>query len=269
MPEISVITGVCRSTYIQKQIEYLSKQTFKDFEWVVVDEQYMQNKGLKAGFPIIHIPPKNPKPYFAKASCLNDGLTLASGKLIYFMNDYVLPMKSCLQRHWEIQEKYKGIMLSGRAYKIDIKPEDIKENVRYKTTDYRMHLFDQGWFSWTPIEEGLFEVDRRGIENWMNGRNDSCPLEPLLDCNGFDESFDGRWGNEDADMAYRLMTYGLKFFMDKQSAVMEFPHQSGERAAIRTEAEQQALLLKITHKKVLDRIYTANEHRNLRREGNG
>jgi len=260
MPKITVLTTSYEPRYPMEQLESLVAQTFEDFEWIVVDDCYDKNLNIfpKMGFPIIHIPPQNLVPYFAKASALNDGLVYATGEIVYFMNDYVLPEKKCLERHYEVQKRLGGVMLAGRALKVDMSPQELNKLKKIKSHDYRMSLFDQGYYKCVELGDGLFEVPRAGIQNWMNGRNDSCPLEPLLECNGFDEAFDGRWGGEDADMANRLMTYGLKYIMDRNSMAFEFPHISGAKKSVRSEKMQQSFQERIINEKVKNKVYTAN-----------
>ena len=70
--KITVLTSSYRLFMKDRQIEYLADQTFKDFEWVVVDGAYEENKGIEAPFPIVHIPPSNPVDYFSLAYLKSD-----------------------------------------------------------------------------------------------------------------------------------------------------------------------------------------------------
>jgi len=269
MPEVTVLTTTYGGRYAEERYTALCRQTFKDFEWIVVDDCYGKHEQLyadmKADFNITHIPPRVVKPYFAKASALNDGLILAKGKFIYFMNDYSIPHIRCIERHVAVQKEFGGLMLSGRALMVERLPKYF-EGERVIGADYRMSLFKDGYcyFKPTPINDMLFEVHRDGVENWMNGRNDSCPLQPLIDCNGFEEKCDGRWGGEDSDMAHRLMTYGLRFFMDKGSVTFELPHESGAKKGIRTEDEQVNFKKTITEPKIKNKIFTSDNEWNLK-----
>ncbi len=270
---ITVLTPTYRLLYKERQLEALSKQTFKDFEWVIVDDSYDKNKGIEAPFKVKHIPPRLLVPYFALSAALNDGLTVSSGKYVFFMNDYVVPDEDCLRRHWEVQER-GGCLLSGQSLAMDDVPSVCKdENGNIINRDYRIGLFESGFFKWQPVGDGLYEVPREGIQNWWAGRNDSCPMEALLACNGFDEAFDGRWGGQDADMANRLMTYGLKYYIDKGSLCREYAHPRGNKKEVRSAAQQQGFQL-IIDRKVKDKIYTANTEwfvmlpRNIKEEWN-
>ena len=238
--KITILTCTYKLFMRDAQIEALSRQTFKDIEWIIVDDCYEENKGIHASFPLIHIPPSEVTPYCNLATCANDGLVRASGKYVFFMNDYVIPQPECLARHWQVQERMKGCLLSGRDLAVEGIPAMVDgEKVMLK--DYRMALFDSQTIPCKQLDDGLIEIGRDGVMNWWAGRNDSAPLEAILECNGFEEGWNGRWGGQDTDMAHRLMTYGLKYYLDRNSTCLEFEHPRGNKKSVRTEQEQQAL----------------------------
>ncbi|MBU0777977.1 hypothetical protein KKF82_06945, partial [Patescibacteria group bacterium] len=60
---------------------------------------------------------------------------------------------------------------------------------------------------------------------WWAGRNDSAPLEALLEINGFDEDFDGAYGGVDGDAARRLMHgAGCRYLVDTLAPCYELSH---------------------------------------------
>jgi len=271
MVRITVLTSSYRLLYKKEQIEALSQQTFRDFEWIVVDDHYQDNAPLSTPFPCIHMPPAEIFQYFALGAAMNDGLVRASGKYVFFMNDYVIPKPGCLARHWAVQEKMGGCLLSGRATNPSGTPTTYNGEV-VKVEDYRMALFKYVMFPSTLVGDGLIEAERDGVQCWWAGRNDSAPLKAILDCNGFEEAFDGRWGGHDADMANRLMTYGLKYYLDKKSECLEYDHPRGAKKQVRTEAQQQNLQNVIINPRVERGDYMANKEwlvmlpRNLKEE---
>ena len=277
-PKISVLTCTCRDLILKYQAAALEAQTLKDIEWVIVDDIYDQRvdfvKKVDVSFPITHIPPQFIKDYYAGGVAANDGLIHCSGEYIYFMADYVMPMIQTLQRCYDIQTKYGGVMLSGRALKVTFPVTDLIPNYNKKIegSDYRLYLFEKRFFDTKEVESDILEIFRAGVQNWWAGRNDSAPLKAIIECNGFDEAMDGRWGGEDADLANRLMTYGLRFLFDKSSCVLEFKHKSGEKRVMRSELKQQEFQFSVINKRVKQKIYRANEDwlialpRDLRKE---
>ncbi len=201
--KITVLTPTYNLQYRDVQLDALEKQTFKDFEWIIIDDY--SDKPIKASFPIIHEFPQIPVPYCAISSVMNDGLVKAKGKYVFFMNDYVVPDAECLDRHWETQERLSGCLLSGSSLSDNPPPECFCDG-NLVNPDYRVGLFATKAFKWTGLGNGLFEIPRAGIQNWWAGRNDRAPLTALLDCTGFDETFYGRWGGQNADRTARIMT---------------------------------------------------------------
>ena len=261
--KITVLTPTVGYGLLTAQRMALEDQTFKDFEWIIIDDNYGKIILDNTSFPITHMKPKNPKVYPAIASACNDGLIYAQGELIYFMNDYILPHPECLARHWEIYQKYPKAMISGRGIQTVIEPVVLNlVKGDQPAADYRMWLFDN-FFRKERLEDNLYEVFRDGVQNWWAGRNDSAPLEAILACNGFDETFDGRWGGQDADLAQRLMTYGLRYLLDFQSIALEFEHKHGVKPAIRSEAEQRDFQRTIIDYKAERGIYTSGIKKNL------
>ena len=270
MIKISVLTPTCRDQFTEVQVKALKQQSFKDFEWVLVNDLYERTKDkitslINDAFRVTHIAPSIRESYPVIASACNDGLIHAKGELVFFMNDYVIPHPDCLARHWGIYQKYPDAMISGRGLQVGFKPEEIETKIGNEVVvDYRTSLFDNNFFKRERIEPDLYEAFRDGIQNWWAGRNDSAPLEAILNCNGFDETFDGRWGGQDADLAQRLMTYGLRFLLDMKSICLEFEHIHGIKKAIRTEKEQQAFQETIINRKVREGIYTSGISRDLK-----
>ena len=262
LPRITVLTETCRTQYMETQANALRLQTFTDFEWVLMDDNYGENKEWVASFvkvPLTHIPPREVKPYFATAAAINDALIYTRGELVIFLVDYVIPQPTCLEKQWEVYQKYPKSFISGSSIPLQ------DDGSMRAGKDYRQWLFEMGFFPRIQLEEGIWEVPREGVQNWWMGRNDSVPLEALLDINGLDEQFDGRWGGQDADVAQRLMTYGLKYLLTMKSVCLEFPHIHGAKPAIKTEKDQQGLQ-NIIDDKVKKGIYDSGMERSLREE---
>jgi len=250
--KITVLTPTCRYyEHLAEQIEALNVQTLQDFEWIVVDDFHKERKGtfkelVKDKFPLIHIPPREIVPYSAIAMAFNTGLIYAQGELVYLMNDYVIPEPSCLERHWEIYHKYKKVMISGQIRGLHDYRESYTEN---------------------QIEEGLYEVFRELCHGWWAGRNDSVSLEALLECNGFEEFLDGQHSMQDAELAERLLTYGVRFFIDKLSWCKEYEHTYNKAGKPHPYGNSyNAQVKKLIEDKVAKQECRTNLDRNLREE---
>lgn len=286
-PKISVLVIIYRPGYIDSMTEALRNQTFKDFEWILVDDLWEQRKEIikeyvGGSLNLKHIPPREIKPYATTCLAGNTGFIHAEGKLIYIMPDYIYPHPRVLERHWEIYSKYgpkvtisgpliDAIVASGRSVwagaspmTVEIKNDEgeivtypeytppisfpLKDNFEEPTPENLISIFKEpfkptwpetvlpdwrlGHISKVSIEKNLCENDN---PDWFWGRNDSAPLEALLDINGLDEAFDGRRGGADADLGARLMKYGCRLLVDREAPCYMLPHPVRKRANISEE----------------------------------
>ena len=271
MPKITVLTITTRNLYLSEQVNSLKSQTLQDFEWVVVDSHCAERPLIlahliKGAFSFTHIPDKKPD-YYATSQAFNTGLIYSRGELVFFMSDYILPHPDCLARHWEIYKRYKNVMISGRSIRMDCSPLELDTmlnsmggNIMGK--DYRAGIKQDR----TLLEPDLYEVKPTTSLTWWSGRNDSAPLEAMLDCNGFEEEMDGGWGGQDGEFANRLMTYGLRHLLDRKSMCLKFEHTPGQGKSIRTAEEQLALGISLVKSKKESGVYTSNLKRSLREE---
>ncbi len=274
MPKITVQMVTGRDLkMIPYQIDSLKAQSFKDFEFVFVDELWEERKNLVKeqigdSFPCIHILPKVIRPYFAPGEAWNYGFTLCNGELLYFMADYILLEKDCLLRHWETHTRFPKAFISGRCWEVDIPPEEfVQPNKVFHYRDYRLSLYEHGIFQWSKMEDNLYGSERAGVQNFWTGRNDSAPLEAILDCNGFDEEFDGAHGYHDEDLAQRMATLGLNYLIDLRALAFHFAHTPADRPQLRSDLEQHKMFkLGVIPDRIERGIFRANPHKNLIKE---
>jgi hypothetical protein len=269
LAKITVITDIVQDVYIKEQNEFLSHQTFKDFEWVIVNDNYEFEKdsiAQKVTVPFIHIPPPTVRPYFATVEAVNEALKYSSGELVFFMVGYVCPHPQCLERHWELHQKYPKAFFSGRSLEIGITPEQLKEQGKVQGEDYRMGLYTHSLFNRCWLDNEVFESYMDGVQNWWAGRNDSAPMEALLEVNGLDMALEGRHGYQDSDLGQRMMIAGYRYILDIKSSCLEFPHKRGVKPSLRTDLEHIALADKLFKGHLRDGTYKVNPEFDLRKE---
>lgn len=268
MPKITVLTITARNLYLDEQVKALESQTLQDFEWVVVDSNYITNKLWLAklcSFRLTHLPDRTKRGYFAGGQAYNQGIAHSKGELVYFMADYVLPNPICLERHWEIYNKFRNVFISGRSVRIDATPAKFNSvSGMIGGKDFRLGMGEEK----TQIEPDLWLVKHSISPMWWSGRNDSAPLEALLECNGFEEDLDGNWGGHDGELANRMATLGFYYLYDTKSLCLEFAHKSGDLGQTRPDSEQLDLAKNLVLTKRKEGVYKSNLKRSLREERN-
>lgn len=272
MPKISVLTVSGRRLYQEYQIMSLKAQTFKDFEWVFVDDLYDERKEemikmVDGAFPFTHLHQQNVVDYFAVGAGHNDGFVRCKGELVFFMIDYTLPEAHCLERHWEMYQKFPKSFFSGSCYDMPYTPEERPTAAVLNLPNYRINLFMSGYHHWSHINDGVYSVGDNGIQDWWGGRNDSAPMEALLECNGMDERIDGGHGYHDDDLAQRMHIAGYQYLIDSKAIAFSFPHvPGGGKKVLRSDKEQQWFKQVLIPERIKMGIYRVNPHRDLRQE---
>lgn len=215
--KVTAITTTVRGwDFLLQQKQALEAQSLKDFEWIIKDDRRNERafKIESDKFPVIYTPEgEGVVDYFAPALGQNTCLKYASGELVYFMNDYVLPLPHILSRHyWNIYHNYgPKVAIAGQM-------EPMNGQLRFPPR--------QGDFKFPDdVQECLC-----GHACWQFsfGRNDSAPLALLREVGGLDQSFDGDRGGSDVDLAMRLMMAGARIIIDEHLGALEYPHH-GEK----------------------------------------
>jgi hypothetical protein len=181
----------------------LNKQTYKDFELIIVDgvearvcSQYV----MPTGYPVHHVTPmknvwtRNKK--VAISTFRNTALTLARGELVINLDDccrlppsYIEIFAAayfdhgiCLSATWPQNGDVRAVGLGGNEAAVAIMQNKL-------------------WVSRGQAPPG-------GIYGFG-----SYPLEKAVEVNGYDLAYDGRMYLEDADFSTRLAAVGVKMHL--------------------------------------------------------
>ena len=260
MTDISVIMPTAREkysilgqphlNYLEPTMKSLARQTFKDFEFILVDALYDERKEdfSKLPFPIKHVP-VHPNHRFwldrkrwSVCASLNTALLHSEGELLVRIDDASQFDEGFLERFWEgyqsgvwplaMHTRYRG---GKQAYYTEEYKQGGYEFTRVKAhgepSDTEKNLnrvFKEG----DPVRDTRWSVvERAGGRmiapvDWMYGYS-SFTLEAALKVNGFDELFDESKSLEDVDFGSRLEMagYGGKFLLDVNHTVIEHEHE--------------------------------------------
>jgi GT2 family glycosyltransferase len=131
-----------------------------------------------------------------RSSARNVGLGLATGEIVWLLDDDVIPLPGLLHRHRDAHEVAGPHVVMG-PHLVDADPGSIAPNQKWVDLIYR----EMG-------ATGL--VDRAG---WFSTANASGPISIFRGVGGFDEGFTG-WGFEDAEIGQRILQAGFVIRFD-------------------------------------------------------
>ncbi len=208
---VDITVALCtkrKEPHFDWAIESLKNQTFKDFEYIIIDGHYNERKDLikdliekeKPFFECKHIPDK-PSRWKGKRPAIsnarNTAIIYAKGKYIVFHDDNCKMPPDWLENHINWLES--GHVVAGNW-------------ITYKSET------DIGPYGWEHRYNLVKEPKIIG-GHWFYTGNCSFSLNAAFDINGFDEELDGEQGQEDINFGIRAERKGYKIIYDPTCCV--------------------------------------------------
>ncbi len=258
MVSISIILPTAREDYsivglpnlhmFQSTIESLKKQSFKDFELIIIDALWHLRSGLfekggmfdkeKLGFNVKHIPVEHNKLFnhsfwlseerrrWAVSGTLNTALIHAKGELVVRIDDCSMFDSDYIKKFWDNYQT--GLWAQAMHIRwLGDKPACLNEEYRKIGYEYNSGKGSGGWDANREEllkklygENGLIRDTRYQTVKDKGGRMiipsdwpwtygyTSFPLDVALKVNGYCELMDGQKSLEDVDFGSRLSMAG-------------------------------------------------------------
>ena len=252
MVSVSVILATARHDYpiiglpdvhvLQPTFYSLERQSFRDFELIVVDALYPAKerwiREREWGFPVKYVPPHGKhgfwlgRGYWNVSGMLNTGIVHAEGELIVRVDDCSqIPDENWLGRFWGFyQQGYFALAmhvryLGGKPAKLNNDYLAKGYEVKRAGVEVLKRIYgENGWVRdtrWGAVERAGRMV---APPEWFYGYS-SFSLESALKINGFNELFDFTRGQEDQDFGIRLAMAGYRnLLLDRDLWVIEHEH---------------------------------------------
>ncbi len=185
----------------------LAKQTHKEFEVIVAIDGAVDNTEAIARqftnmFQHIKI---ITQPNRGRAAIRNFGAKNATGELLVFYDDDMIPLPNSVEEHTNIHQKYTDILLAGNQ----------QEQVAINKTDiqnYKATLTDQ----WTrKYVERITVLDGENL--FFSASNCSVSKKTFDRLEGFDERLSD---SEDYDIGLRALATNIKVLFDKENVAI-------------------------------------------------
>jgi len=249
---ISVIVPSNRVGGIDLLLDSLARQTFKDFELILVDALIPYRAPIVTqSFKTTHIPPRDNRfPEQMYCRTVNTGIAHARGETIVLLCDYSFLHEDCLATHARLQAirpvpvtcDYRYITLPDLkpglpTYVQTVAPTDDASNAEYvaqvnaqsdryaddvrsgRLADYMWSIFAEPMTAETIADSTITHWHTPSTTaklhedwNWCSLKNESFPTELLLAMNGIDEAYDRSHVYQDSEFSYRLRERGVRWY---------------------------------------------------------
>ena len=234
-PRLSVLTPTARYGGIDLSWLGLKNQTFKDFEWVIIDEiprekeilDYCQDDRVRW----LKAPPKKKGKFWNLDQSVNYATKRCRGELLVNLQDYIWLPDDALEKFVRAYDKINefgafDIALSGVGHKYTLNGL-ILYDPKGKITTFQTDIRE------VPLMWELFHEDPRVKGNGLHICNpveweanfSMLPIKLMYDLGGWDEDFDAGWGYDNVNLAERIVAHGGLCWMDEFNESYSLSHE--------------------------------------------
>ncbi|MDO8689278.1 MAG: glycosyltransferase family A protein [Dehalococcoidia bacterium] len=251
MPAVSVLVCTYRCGGLDLVLGSLAKQTFTDFEIVIVDDLAMERRaqilaiartlwGPEFAAKIIY-PDHAPTRVAAASVAENKAIVNASGELCLWFCDYSWAPFDWVENHWNtyLDSNKKASAVGGSRF---LNPPGVQEGLMRGAgpmgapTGDLLHPHGDGSTPFTIFRESL-EAGVAHLTPQIGGqdpklqlhdgptaddfcvvhfKNEGVPLRVLLALNGVEAAYDAGHRHGDSDMFHRLIESGWRFILNSK-----------------------------------------------------
>lgn len=219
MPAISVIMPVYNSEkYLHSAIDSVLKQTFRDFELILIDDGSKDSSGIicdkyaqaDSRVTVIH------QDNTGLCGARNVGIKVAKGNYLAFIDNDDLYMPTLLEDNYALAIKYQADMVKFGRARADINGESLEKVIYVNAPDLRIYEGDQ-------VRTAFFDIHGLRIFDyvWDGLYNASIFRKYQL---YFDEFM--RFGSEDSKMTYQFYQYTTTLVVNPQVYYLYFKRLS-------------------------------------------
>ena len=232
MTKVSIVCWTFRHGGIDVLFNGLSKQNYKDFELILVDNRYehRHEKVIQLanllGINVVHVPEhRRNKHWYIGSSAANTGFMLADGEITMIITDYAYANPDWIEQHLKHHTNgSKVYVMSPTRYYLDL-PEIT--NLRDDISIFK-DFFDPSILSTlhptteattqpptnAPFDYKFTQPQGPIAHTYCHVKNDSFRTDICLDVGGSDENFDKGKGPWDNEFAYRFSMNGCTLIND-------------------------------------------------------
>lgn len=207
-PIISIIIRTKNEEkYLEQVLEILKKQTYQNFEIIIVDDHSTDETlkiAKKYNGKVITIP----KGQFSHPHSCNLGAGNAKGKYLVYLNGHSIPTSKNFLKNG--LENFKDEKVAG-VYSITLSHKDstLTDKFLYNISGYTI---------------GMIEYKAKKFAPGLLGTTNAIIRKNLWEKYKFKEDFNQGWGGEDSDWARHFIKLGYKIIHDPKFKVRHSHH---------------------------------------------
>ncbi len=236
-----IIPAKNKARQVPALIAALNNQTFdkSKFEVIILNDSstdnteeliytYAQNTNLKIHLKTI----MRAETDFKAGAIRNIGASLATGRILLFLDADVIPEPNLIAEHVKIYERnnYQPLSVVGYVFKLPQAYQKQADNF------VLIDLFSM--FTNLPLFPDIREstylymkADKLGLENtpapWRSYHSNNVSIEKRYfeECGCFEEKFVG-WGDEDLELGYRIWKKGWPIILNRNAIGVHYDHET-------------------------------------------
>lgn len=226
--KVTVFTPSIRKGFWNIMCDNLSKQTYKNFEWIIVDDYPEDRSAIskeyakKYNLDIKYLRGKNRKikRTYGLCNANNTALESATGEIMVFLQDFILMPLDGLEQIVTLYRKNPDALqgLPDMYFSSKIKPDITKED----------------WFNGETNVVGEFirqniRLQNKGLRFTENPADyeqnyGAIPVKIARELGGWHEFFDEGLGFDNTEMAMRALMKGYKIIIDENNVAICIDH---------------------------------------------
>lgn len=189
VPTVSILTVTKRNDWVDLAVESLKRQTFKDFEWIIVYEPEVEIQPIEGikNLRWVKAPPK--KNHSNLNASLNEGLRNVTGDYVLFYQDFIELAPDTIENLYYAVGELNAFITTAT-----INP-DGKHDMRYTGIDIIRIIEPKEWEANVAI----------------------APMKAIRELGGFDEEYDKGWSWDNVNLAERAELLGYDFYIDERT----------------------------------------------------